>query len=84
MAYSNRGVVLEHRWVMAEFLGRPLESYETVHHIDGNRQNNDLSNLELWASGHPRGQRVTELVAWARTIIEKYGDYAEQRQLDLG
>ncbi len=39
--------ILEHRLVMAEHLGRPLEKYEVVHHIDGNNQNNDLANLLL-------------------------------------
>lgn len=42
------GWKLEHRHVMEQQLGRPLESWERVHHRDGNRQNNDPSNLELW------------------------------------
>ena len=36
-----------HRWVMEKKLGRRLEKGEIVHHIDGNRQNNDLENLKL-------------------------------------
>lgn len=44
------GVVLEHRYVMAEHLGRPLEPHEIVHHKDRNRQNNAIENLELIAS----------------------------------
>lgn len=39
--------VYEHRMVMEEKLGRPLTSEEIVHHIDGNKQNNDPENLEL-------------------------------------
>jgi len=38
---------LEHDIVMEKHLGRPLSSDEMVHHIDGNRQNNELSNLLL-------------------------------------
>lgn len=53
---KNRGRILEHRYVMAQHLGRPLEVYESVHHIDGNRQNNDISNLQLRSSGHGIGQ----------------------------
>ena len=39
--------VLEHRYVMEVHIGRKLESWEVVHHIDGNRLNNSLENLEL-------------------------------------
>lgn len=55
---SPNGYVMEHRLVMAKSIGRLLERYETVHHIDGNRQNNDLSNLELHQSRHGAGIRM--------------------------
>jgi hypothetical protein len=47
--------VFEHRLVMAEHLGRPLLPSETVHHIDGNRANNDIVNLQLRISNHGPG-----------------------------
>ena len=37
------GYALEHRLVMAEALGRPLQDHESVHHVDGKRDNNILS-----------------------------------------
>lgn len=39
-----------HRIVMHESLGRPLKKGEVVDHIDGNIQNNDPSNLRVFAS----------------------------------
>lgn len=49
---NHQGYVLEHRLVMARKLGRPLRRTETVHHIDGNRTNNDAANLELRQGKH--------------------------------
>ncbi len=52
---NQSGYILEHRLVMARLLDRPLKSSEHVHHIDGDRENNDPSNLQLRQSHHGKG-----------------------------
>ena len=47
---DKRGYYPEHRLIMEQSLHRILEPTEFVHHIDQNRENNDLSNLELQGS----------------------------------
>ena len=37
----------EHRMIMERILGRKLSAEEIVHHIDGNKWNNDPSNLMI-------------------------------------
>ena len=50
----------EHRYVVQESLGRPLSSKENIHHINGNRSDNRLENLELWAVHQPIGIRLSD------------------------
>lgn len=69
---NKNGNVLEHVKVMSEILGRPLHPEETVHHINGVKDDNRPENLELWASMHPKGQRVKDLLEFAREIIARY------------
>ena len=41
---------LVHRWVVEKNIGRKLKSNEVIHHIDGNKLNNNFSNLEIFSS----------------------------------
>lgn len=62
----------EHVLVMEQKLGRRLSRKETVHHKNGIRSDNRPDNLELWASHHPPGQRVEDLIIFAVEILNTY------------
>lgn len=62
--YANsRGEVAEHRLVMEKHIRRILTPEEEVHHKDGNKRNNNISNLVLYSTkrdhlrfGHPENK----------------------------
>ncbi len=69
---NGRGYIMEHRAIMSEYLGRPLTPKETVHHKNGIRDDNRPENLELWASRHPKGQRIEDTADWAIEFLKQH------------
>lgn len=71
---DSNGVVFAHRKLMEISIGRALLKTENVHHINGQKDDNRLENLELWSTSQPRGQRIEDKVSWALEILDLYGD----------
>jgi len=66
-ARTKHNYVFEHRLVMEKKIGRLLLPNEKVHHIDGNRLNNDIDNLFLFQSNgeHLRHERKGKCPNWS-------------------
>ena len=47
---NSKGYVYEHILVLEKSLGRLLRRTETAHHLDGNKLNNSINNLVLFAT----------------------------------
>jgi hypothetical protein len=57
----------EHRVVAEQMLGRPLKRNEIVHHIDGNKHNNDPSNLQVMTQSEHMKAHWQEMAAARKT-----------------
>ena len=63
--YSKKGYIWEHRVVVERFIGRILEPFEIIHHIDEDKTNNKIENLMVFQSNK-------EHIKW-HTKLRQYG-----------
>lgn len=68
----GNGYVLEHRLALAKSLGRPLLDTETVHHLDGDRTNNGVENLQLRQGAHGKHQCFQCADCGSVNIVSKF------------
>lgn len=61
---GSSGYALAHRAVMSNFLQRPLNEGEVVHHRNGNRADNRIENLQLLAT------RMLDARGYVRSPVE--------------
>lgn len=85
-ARNARGLYPLHRVLMENRLGRRLHRWEIVHHVDGNKHNDDIGNLEVMTnaqhSSHhaANGARVGLKCACGTVFYLKPHDYRRRNK----
>lgn len=79
---NNFHCILEHRLVMQTKIGRSLLEHEQVHHLNGDRSDNSVENLELWSTRQPSGQRITDKISFSTDVLLTYLDQIKMDEID--
>ena len=74
MTYKNGANIREHRAVMEKHIGRSLRTDEIIHHKDGNKRNNAVSNLEIVTRSNHARLHSDRLLKRKRPITQKDKD----------
>ena len=64
---TKAGYVMEHRLIMEKHLGRFLTKTEVIDHINHNRSDNRIENLQLFSSNGKHLSRDQEIVRFVKT-----------------
>ena len=75
---ARSAIILLHRLTMAEHIGRLLSQDEIVHHINGNREDNRIENLQIVTRGeHKMSYRHGYEQGYKDAMLGKVGVFYE-------
>jgi hypothetical protein len=75
-----RGVRV-HRHLYEQHYGIKLLPHQNIHHINGDRTDNRIENLELWDTSQPSGQRVEDKIKYYFDLVKQYKDHPSYKEL---
>lgn len=68
---------LEHRCIYETHYGIKLLPHQNIHHMNGDKLDNRIENLELWDISQPSGQRVEDKIEYYFKLIMQYKDHPQ-------
>ena len=74
-AHKHNGRVLEHRWLVEQAIGRYLTTDEQVDHINQDRQDNRLDNLQVLSAHDHTIKTAADRVLGEHRMRDKLAEY---------
>ena len=68
---KNNNQIAEHRAIMAIYINRPLKENEIVHHLNHNKKDNRIENLEIMSSGEHTHFHLMTLAEENKKLIKQ-------------
>jgi HNH endonuclease len=65
---AHNGYVREHILLMEKHLGRAIEQRELIHHINGNKKDNRIENLELMTAREHMSHHKKGTIPWNKGL----------------
>ena len=86
MKYKSKKIngkkIDEHRIIMQEYLGRKLNSNEIVHHINGNKSDNRIENLQVMSRSEHAKLHGLQSDNYKNMLKEEYNKNKSERFLN--
>jgi len=71
----------EHRVVYEQHYNIKLLPHQNIHHINGDKLDNRIENLELWDTSQPAGQRIEDKILYYGKLISEYKNHPKYESL---
>jgi hypothetical protein len=72
---------LQHRVIYENHYNVTLLPYQNIHHINGDRKDNRIENLELWDTSQPSGQRIEDKILYYDKLVKEYEHHPQYSHL---
>ncbi len=73
--------VSQHRVIYEKHYNIKLLPHQNIHHINGDKLDNRIENLELWDTSQPAGQRIEDKIEYYSKLVLEYRNHPKYKNI---